>query len=103
MLAEPENWSSLTMADVLQFKQAIEQEHNVKITLVSGGSVVRSDGTYVLRGALAASRLFANFADRVAQGWAEAPAYLPNANAVACHRAVEDCGKVLNEIDNHAW
>lgn len=103
MLADELRMSSITQEQVNAFKRAIEQEHHVKITLVSGGSVVRGNVTYVRRGALAASREFTNYAERVAQGWGECEAFCSDYNSRAQHKALEALGDALNREDNIAW
>lgn len=103
MLADELRFARMDQAQLAAFKRAIEEEHHVKITFVSGGAVVRSDGTYVLRGALASSRRFVDYSNRRAQAWAEFPAYLEDANTKACHKALEKLGDILNAEDNLAW
>ena len=103
MLADELGMSSINQEQLATFKRALEHEHNIKIRLVSGGTVVRGNVTYVRRGALAFSRLFHNYSACVHQSWAEVDERVEDANNRACHVAVERLGDVLNKEDNLAW
>lgn len=103
MLADELGMSRLYLDQVVAFKQAIEQDHNVKIRFVSGGEVVRGDITYVRRGCIAFYSRDGYPAVAGRSSWAEVDRDVHSANEKALHQALERLGDILHQEDMRAW